>query len=73
MISTLKPGEFSTILKSPNGWQIVKLIDVQKGKAISYDEAKERIQDRLFQEEVDKRFSQWLQKIKDRSYIQVLL
>ncbi len=73
VISALKPGEFSTVLKSPNGWQIVKLIDLKKAKEISYQEAKERIQEQLFQEEVDKRFSQWLQKIKDRSYIQILL
>ena len=73
VISTLKPGEFSTVLKSPNGWQIVKLIEIKGAKAISYQEAKDRIQEQLFQEEVDKRFSQWLQKIKDRSYIQVLL
>jgi peptidyl-prolyl cis-trans isomerase SurA len=73
VISALKPGEFSTVLKSEKGWQIVKLIDFKGAKVIGYQEAKDRIQEQLFQEEVDKRFSQWLQKIKDRSYIQVLL
>jgi peptidyl-prolyl cis-trans isomerase SurA len=73
VITTLKPGEFSSVLQSANGWQIVKLIDVKGAKEFSYAEAKDRIQEHLFQEEVDKRFSLWLQKIKDRSYIQVLL
>ena len=73
VISTLKPGEFSPVLQSPKGWQIVKLIDLKGAKEISFDEARERIQEQLFQEEVDKRFTQWLQKLKDRSYIQVLL
>jgi peptidyl-prolyl cis-trans isomerase SurA len=73
VITTLKPGEFSSALQSAEGWQIVKVIDFKGGKEFSYAEVKDRIQDQLFQEEVDKRFSQWLQKIKDRSYIQVLL
>jgi peptidyl-prolyl cis-trans isomerase SurA len=73
VIFTLKPGEFSSILQSPNGWQIVKLIEFKGGKEVSYSEAKNRVQDQLFQEEVDKRFTQWLQKVKDRSYIQILL
>jgi peptidyl-prolyl cis-trans isomerase SurA len=73
VIATLKPGEFSPVLQSADGWQIVKVIDFKGTKEFSYAEAKDRIQEQLFQEEVDKRFSQWLQKIKDRSYIQVLL
>ena len=73
VIATLKPGQFSSVLESPKGWQIVKLIDLKGAKEISFDETKERIQEQLFQEEVDKRFTQWLQKLKDRSYIQVLL
>jgi peptidyl-prolyl cis-trans isomerase SurA len=73
VISSMKPGEFSQVLQSPQGWQIVKVIDFKGGKEISFDEAKEQIREELFQEEVDKRFGEWLQKLKDRSYIQVLL
>ena len=73
VISSMKPGEFSRVLQSPQGWQIVKVIDIKGGKEISFDEAKEQIREELFQEEVDKRFGEWLQKLKDRSYIQVLL
>jgi peptidyl-prolyl cis-trans isomerase SurA len=73
IIVTLKPGEVSEVIRSPKGWQIIKLIDLKVAKDISFEEAKDRINEHLFQEEVDKRFTEWLQKIKDRSYIQVLL
>jgi len=73
VISSLKPGEFSSVLQSSQGWQIVKLIDLTGVKEISFDEVQVRIQEQLFQEEVDKRFAEWLKKLKDRSYIQVLL
>ena len=69
----LKPGEVSPILQSPQGWQIIRLIDYKQKKELTYLEAKDRIQDRLFQEEVDKRFGQWILKLRERSYIQILL
>lgn len=73
VISSMKVGEFSSVLKSQQGWQIVKLVDLVGAKEFSFEDAKERIREELFQEEVDKRFGEWLQKLKDRSYIQILL
>ncbi|MBI5605803.1 MAG: peptidylprolyl isomerase [Deltaproteobacteria bacterium] len=72
-ISTLKPGEFSQVIQSPQGWQIVKLIANQGAGEVAFEEVRDRITEQLFQEEVDLRFSQWLQQLKDRSYIQILL
>src|SRR4030042_1140476 len=66
-ISKLKPGEFSSVLQTPTGWQIVKLVKFQGSKELSFDEVKGQIQEQLFQEEVDQRFVQWLQKLKERS------
>jgi peptidyl-prolyl cis-trans isomerase SurA len=73
VISALKPGEFSQILQSSMGWQIVKVIEGIGAREIVFADVRDRIFDQLFQEEVDQRFSEWLQKIKDRSYIQILL
>ncbi|MBA4393863.1 MAG: hypothetical protein C0407_09955 [Desulfobacca sp.] len=73
IISQLKPGEFSQVLQSPQGWQIVKLLAIQDSKEIRLEDVREQIHEQLFQEEVELRFSQWVQKLKNRSYIQVLL
>jgi peptidyl-prolyl cis-trans isomerase SurA len=73
VIASLKPGEFSQVLQSPQGWQIVKLIALQVAKEVSLEEVREQIREKLFQEEVEIRFGQWVQQLKDRSYIQVLL
>ncbi len=72
-VSTLKKGEFSKVIQSPHGWQIVKLLDIQKGGEVSFTEVRGRILDHLFEEEVNLRFDQWLQQLKERSYIQILL
>lgn len=73
VVSTLKPGEISQVLKSPQGWQIVKVIALQGAQEVGLAEVRDRILEHLYQEEVDLRFSQWLQQLKDRSYIQILL
>jgi peptidyl-prolyl cis-trans isomerase SurA len=73
VVSTLKPGEFSQVLQSPHGWQIIKLIASQDAKEVGYEEVRGQIFEHLYQEEVNLRFSQWLQQLKDRSYIQILL
>ncbi len=72
-LSAMKPGEFSQVLRSPQGWQIVKLIALQTAKEIGLEEVREQVREKLFQEEVELRFGQWVQQLKDRSYIQVLL
>ncbi len=72
-LSAMKPGEFSQVLRSPQGWQIVKLIALQGAKEIGLEEVREQVREKLFQEEVELRFGQWVQQLKDRSYIQVLL
>ena len=73
IVSQLKPGEFSPVLENPDGWQLIQLINFQEGKASTFEEVKDRIQDQLFQEEIDKRFTQFIQKLRERSYIQILL
>jgi len=72
-ISRLNPGDISPVIQAPQGLQIVKLIALQGAKEFTLDEVKDRIQEQLFQGEVDQRFAQWLQQLKDRSYIQILL
>jgi peptidyl-prolyl cis-trans isomerase SurA len=73
VVSHLKPGEVSPVIQTPQGLQIVTLVSRNEAKEFTFDEVKDGLQERLFQTEVDQRFSQWLQQLKDRSYIQVLL
>jgi peptidyl-prolyl cis-trans isomerase SurA len=72
-IAHLNSGDISPVIQSSQGFQIVKLIALQGAKEFAFDEVKDRIQENLFQREVDQRFVQWLQQLKDRSYIQILL
>jgi peptidyl-prolyl cis-trans isomerase SurA len=73
VISGLNPGEITPVIQSPNGFQIIKVVATQGGKHFTFDEVKERIQEKLFKDQVDQRFKRWLEEVKARSYIKILL
>jgi peptidyl-prolyl cis-trans isomerase SurA len=68
----LKPGEFSSVLDTDQGYQIffVDKIDNMEGRSL--DEASAEIEDRLYKEIVDEKFSSWLQELRQRSHIKII-
>jgi len=72
-LSPLKPGETSPVQSLPEGWRVVKLVNRETTKTLSPKEAREKIQEMLYQEEVEARAGQWLLKLRERSSIQILL
>ena len=73
VVSALKPGQTGRVQSVPEGWRIVKLIDRKKTETLTWEQARERIQERLYQEEMEARFKQWIQRLRERSSIQILL
>jgi peptidyl-prolyl cis-trans isomerase SurA len=73
VLSLLKPGETSPAQRFPEGWRIVKLLNRETTKATNPEESRERIQEMVYQEEIEARADQWLLKLRERSSIQILL
>ncbi len=72
-LAALKPGETTPPLDLPEGWRLVQLVKRETSKAVSLEEARDQIQEKLYQEEVEARAGQWLLKLRERSSIQILL
>lgn len=72
-LAPLKPGETSPVQGLPQGWRLVQLVERGTTKAVSPEAAREKIQEMLYQEEVEARAGQWLLKLRERSSIQILL
>ncbi len=72
-ISGLKPGDITPVLAAPDGWRILKMVEIIGAKEIGFQEVRPLIYEELFQEEVDRCFFEWFKKIKDRTAIQILL
>lgn len=72
-LASLEPGQITSVLQTSRGFQILKVLEIVGKTEVSYNEVRERVYQDLFQEEVDRRFVEWLQKIRERSHIQILL
>ena len=74
-VTSLKPGEISPVVESPNGYMIFKLLSSQEGKIITkvpYESVKEEIRSTLYQQEMEKRYDSWLKEIRSQAYIKIL-
>jgi peptidyl-prolyl cis-trans isomerase SurA len=71
-VRVMKEGEISPILQTSQGYQVVMLqeIKIQAGKSLQ--EAKIQIQERLYNELVEKKYNAWLKELRDRSYIKII-
>ncbi len=74
-VTSLKPGEISPVVASPNGYMLFKLLSSQEGEIITkvpYDTVKEEIRSNLYQQEIEKRYDSWLKEIRSQAYIKIL-
>lgn len=70
-ISLLLPGSFSHPVRSQYGFHIIKLIEAKKVETLPFETIKERIRERLVQIESDRRYKEYIEKLKAASYIEV--
>lgn len=71
-IVILKPGEFSPVLGTDQGYQIFFVDTIENNEGRSLDEASAEIEDRLYKEIVDEKFNAWLQDLRNRSHIKII-
>lgn len=71
-VVNLKPGEFSSVLDTDQGYQIFFVDKIESKESRSLDEASAEIEDRLYKEIVDEKFSAWLQELRNRSHIKII-
>jgi peptidyl-prolyl cis-trans isomerase SurA len=70
-IKGLKSGEFTKVLETEIGYQIIYIQDIEEKPGKSLDEAASEIEDILFREIVDKKFLSWIDVLKQKSHIKI--
>ena len=70
-VDGLTPGTFSIVVPTPYGLHILKLIEIKKADVLPYDEVKKAIGERMMMEESNKRYRDYIDKVKKSSYIEV--
>ena len=67
----LKIGKVSSIIKTPYGFHLLKVVDKIKERKMGFDESKAVIRQLLLQDLQDKAFQDWFFKLKKNSLIEV--
>jgi peptidyl-prolyl cis-trans isomerase SurA len=72
VVSKLKSNEFSEILETNFGYQIIYVQQIQDTPAKPIEEVEDEIQKILYDEFVDNKYQEWLEELRARSYIRII-
>jgi peptidyl-prolyl cis-trans isomerase SurA len=67
----LTPGVYSSIITTPYGFHILKLVEKKKGEMMTFEMARDSIHEKIVQGESEKRYKDYVGKLRKGSYIEV--
>ena len=70
---TLKPGQISDVVTTQFGYHIIKVVDHKTGRTIPYEEAEGKIKDYLGREKKQAHADKFIEDLKKKSKIEVLI
>jgi peptidyl-prolyl cis-trans isomerase SurA len=71
-VGVMKAGDFSPILKTDMGYQIIYVQQIAETDAKSLVKVKSEIQEALYNETVDNKFQAWLEELRKRAHIEII-
>lgn len=72
-IALLKKGEHTEVIRTTQGFQIFYAQNVEQGNTKTFEQARDEIHEALYQEQVKAKFDTWLESLKKRAHIKILL
>ena len=69
----LKPGEITPWLDTDPGFQLIQLVEARSTPDKPLAEVKDQIYKILYQKKVEQRYKHWLEQLRKKAYIKILL
>lgn len=71
-VQGLITGQFTKVVETEQGYQIFYIEDVINAGGRTLAEAKQEIQEKLYAEDVDRKYKAWLKRMRERAHVQIL-
>lgn len=71
-LSGVKKGQFSSVVETEQGYQIYFVEDTISSGGTTLEEARTEIQDKLYAEQVDQKYRDWIKELRQRAHIQIM-
>jgi parvulin-like peptidyl-prolyl isomerase len=69
----LQPGEVSGLIKSTEGFHILRVLERKGGEPRPFAEVESQVRDEMMQAEAERQFQEWMKALKAKAYIEVRL
>ncbi|MEA2463256.1 MAG: peptidyl-prolyl cis-trans isomerase SurA [Acidobacteriota bacterium] len=70
LIEAMKPGDVGELVRTPRGYQILKLETITPTQTMALDQAREQISERVFTDKRKAEFQKYLQKLRTQAIIE---
>jgi peptidyl-prolyl cis-trans isomerase SurA len=70
---SLRVGEVTAPIRTPEGVVLIKVTDRQRGGPPALEEIRKRVENDYYRSETERRFRDWVNRLKERSFIEVKL
>ncbi len=71
-VKNMKPGEVSDLIRTANGFHIIKLVD-KRNKAHASSISRNHVRELLFKQKMEEHLQTWVQQIRSESYIKIMM
>ena len=72
VVEKMSPGDYSAVLETNFGYQIVYVQKIEASKAKTLEAVQEEIEQILFKETVDNKYQEWLEQLRAKSHIRII-
>lgn len=71
-VENLKQGEVTPWIHFRNGWYLLKLVEKKEARLKTFEEARDDIEKKLFAEEAQVKYEEFMKALREKSYIKIL-